>query len=69
MYAATLGAAGSVELTYVSEYNEEFEYEPWEEEECDYFGGPCIDSDCRDIESCLGCELLYPAEGEGDVHE
>ena len=53
----------------MSEYDEMFEYRPWEEEECDYFGGPCIDPDCRDLESCLGCDLLYPPEEEGDVHE
>ena len=33
--------------------------EPSEWNECYHGFGDCIDSDCRDFESCLGCELLY----------
>ena len=34
--------------------------EEMEEQESCYHGfGECIDPDCRDMESCLGCELLY----------
>ena len=53
----------------MSEYYEEFEHDPYEEEECYHGFGACIDPDCRDLESCLGCELLYPPDEEGDVHE
>ncbi len=34
-----------------------------EEEECYYGFDVCIDPGCRDVENCLGCELLY-----GDKH-
>lgn len=38
-------------------------YEPEnDEDECYYGFECCIDSGCRDIESCLGCELLYGEE-------
>jgi len=29
-----------------------------EENDCYHGFGECIDPDCRDLESCLGCELL-----------
>ena len=50
------------------EYDDD--YFPEDDEESCYYGfGACIDPDCRDIESCLGCELLYPPDEEGDVHD
>jgi hypothetical protein len=33
-----------------------------DEDECDYGFEGCIDHSCRDIENCLGCELLYGEE-------
>ena len=67
MYVATPGSAGNAELTYVSEYDEEYGYEPWEDEECYHGFGACIDPDCRDLESCLCCELLYPADDDTEA--
>lgn len=43
---------------------EEYEDPIEEENECYYGFGCCIDFDCRDRESCLGCELLYPSKKE-----
>ena len=36
------------------------EREMEQEDECYYGFGVCIDPDCRDMESCVGCRLLYP---------
>ena len=53
----------------MSEYDVEAAMEEFEEAECYYGFEFCIDPHCRDYESCLMCELLYPPEEEGDDHE
>lgn len=40
------------------------ERERREQDECYHGFDPCIDPDCRDRESCIGCPLLYPKKGE-----
>lgn len=35
-----------------------------EEKECYHGFGDCIDPNCRDLESCLGCELLGPEKAD-----
>jgi len=51
-------------LYYLGEHGPPLDFDEQEddEDECYYGFEGCIDPRCRDIESCLGCELLYGEE-------
>ena len=53
----------------MSDYDVEDAMEEFEDAECYYGAEFCIDPFCRDVESCVSCELMIGPEEEGDVHE
>ena len=48
-----------------------WEEDDWvnEDAECYYGADFCIDPFCRDVESCVSCELMIGPKEEGDDHE
>lgn len=58
-------------MSYFDSEAYEVEMEREERESCYHGFGECIDQNCRDHESCIGCELLYPQKEKAkneDLH-
>lgn len=53
----------------MSDYDVEDAMEEFEDAECYYGAEFCIDPLCRDVESCLGCDVILPPKEGGDAHE